>query len=62
MALRDGDIIPVEMPEEVFAQVDGIPIFSGRYGVSNGKIAVQLEKHLCPEMIAGQAAMVAMEK
>ncbi|MBE7562881.1 flagellar motor switch protein FliM [Acidithiobacillus sp. HP-6] len=61
LALRDGDIIPVEMPEEVFAQVDGIPIFSGRYGVSNGKIAVQLEKHLCPEMIAGHAAIAAME-
>ncbi len=61
MSLRDGDVIPIEMPAEVFARVDGIPVFSGHYGVSNGKIAIQYEKPLCPEIIAGQAAMAALE-
>ncbi|MFA7496273.1 MAG: flagellar motor switch protein FliM [Acidithiobacillus sp.] len=61
LALRDGDVIPIEKPEEVLARIDGIPIFSGHYGVANGKMAVQLKAHLCPEILAGQAAMSALE-
>ncbi len=61
LALRDGDVIPIEMPEKVITQIDGIPVFSGCYGMSNGKYAVQVIEHLCPEIEAGQAAMAALE-
>ena len=61
LALRDGDVIPIEMPESTIARIDGIPVFSGRYGTFNGKYAVQVTEHLCPEITAGQAAMAALE-
>ncbi|MCP4283735.1 MAG: flagellar motor switch protein FliM, partial [Gammaproteobacteria bacterium] len=44
--LSVGDIIPLEIPEQVDMMASGIPIFKGQLGVSNGKYALKLDKWL----------------
>jgi len=40
--LRPGDIIPIEMPELVTVFAEDIPVFKGRFGVSDGNNAVKI--------------------
>ncbi len=42
--MKVGDVIPIEMPESVFARVDEIPVFQARYGMSAGNSALQVEQ------------------
>lgn len=44
MQLRAGDIIPIEMPEQVIVQVEEVPIFRGRYGTYNKHAALQIDE------------------
>jgi len=37
-----GDVIPVELPPQVTAEVEGVPVFTGRYGASRGNRALQV--------------------
>ncbi len=39
--LKEGDVIPVELPEMVTVRAADTPIFRGVFGISNGKNAVQ---------------------
>ncbi len=41
--LKVGDIIPLDFPDEVVAEVEGIPLYRGRFGVSNGKNAIRID-------------------
>jgi flagellar motor switch protein FliM len=49
MTMSVGDILSVEMPQLVTAQVDGVPIFDCRYGALNGQYAIRIESVLTPE-------------
>jgi flagellar motor switch protein FliM len=40
--LKKGDVIPFDMPETVTLRAEGIPIFVGKVGVSDGNYAVQI--------------------
>jgi flagellar motor switch protein FliM len=40
--LHAGDVIPVSMPEQVTLKVDGVAMFSGRFGVHKGHNAVKV--------------------
>jgi flagellar motor switch protein FliM len=40
--LEAGAIIPVELPETVLAAVDGVVVFSARFGKSNGNLALKV--------------------
>ncbi len=40
--LSPGDVLPIEMPELVDINVEGVPVFRGMFGVSNGKHAVKI--------------------
>ena len=40
--LQTGDVIPVEMPEQVTLQVQDEPMFSGQFGVRGGRNAVRI--------------------
>ncbi|WP_018872507.1 flagellar motor switch protein FliM [Thioalkalivibrio sp. ALJ16] len=40
--IQPGDIIPVELPEKITLQVEDIPMFRGKFGVSNGMNAFQV--------------------
>ncbi|RME34578.1 MAG: flagellar motor switch protein FliM, partial [Gammaproteobacteria bacterium] len=42
MQLKPGDVIPFEMPAEVCATSEGIPIFTARFGASRGNLALQV--------------------
>ena len=41
--LEAGDIIPIEMPETVVLNANGIPMFDTRVGMSNGNLALRIE-------------------
>lgn len=40
--LKAGDVIPIEVPELVAVRVQGIPLFLGQFGVSNGMNAIKI--------------------
>ncbi len=61
LSLRNGDVIPIEMPELLTARVQGIPIFVGRYGIHGERYALQFEHGVTPESEEGLAAMAAWE-
>lgn len=42
MELKAGDIIPIDLPELVQLSVEGLPLFHGRYGVSNKNMAIKI--------------------
>lgn len=55
LSLRDlqnikvGDIIPIEMPEFVTLRSEGIPVYRGKLGLSNGNYAVKLARRVIDE-------------
>jgi flagellar motor switch protein FliM len=44
--MQIGDVIPLDMPEFVTASVDGVPVMDCRYGISNGRYALRMERML----------------
>jgi len=41
-ALKAGDVIPVDLPEEFILQANGVPVFRGKMGISNENLAVKI--------------------
>ena len=46
LRLREGDIIPINMPESVIVRAEGIPIYRGVYGQSSEKAAIKLTERV----------------
>jgi flagellar motor switch protein FliM len=44
--MQVGDVISLDIPELVTASVDGVPVMECRYGISNGRYALRMEKML----------------
>lgn len=44
LEMEAGDVIPVEMPEELTLMANGIPVFSGKLGVSRDNLAYKVLK------------------
>jgi flagellar motor switch protein FliM len=42
MQLKKGDVIPIDMPETVILKAEGIPVFEGKVGISDGNYAIQI--------------------
>ena len=42
MRLKKGDVIPFDMPETVILKAEGIPVFEGKVGISDGNYAIQI--------------------
>lgn len=42
VGLAPGDIIPIDLPDEIKLHADHIPIASGRLGISNGNVAIKI--------------------
>ncbi len=40
--LNIGDVIPVDIPDVVTAEIEGIPVFRGQYGLSRGNRALKV--------------------
>lgn len=46
MGLKMGDVISLDLPDAVVAQVDGVPMFKCRYGQKDGQLALKVERVL----------------
>lgn len=44
--MKEGDIIPMQIPETITAKVDGVPVMECTYGKMNGQYALRVEKLL----------------
>jgi flagellar motor switch protein FliM len=44
--MKVGDIIPLSVPEQIQATVDGVPVMDCSYGMLNGQYALKVEKLL----------------
>lgn len=44
MALKEGDILPLELPETVTARVDGVPVMECEYGSQHEQRALRVQK------------------
>jgi len=44
MALKIGDILPIELPEAVTARVDGVPVMNCEYGSQSGLRALRVKE------------------
>ncbi|MDO8651611.1 MAG: flagellar motor switch protein FliM [Undibacterium sp.] len=44
--MKEGDVIPLSIPEIITAKVDGTPVMECKYGVFNGQYALRVEKLL----------------
>lgn len=56
LALKAGDVLPIELPETVVGKVGGIPVMECTYGTSNNRYALRVEKmikHQDPEANMG---------
>jgi len=49
LAMKIGDVVPVEVPERVTAEIDGVAILECTYGVRNGNYALRIERVLQPD-------------
>jgi flagellar motor switch protein FliM len=48
MELKPGDVIPVDIPQEIVAHVEEAPVFRARYGVSRGNYALKVVEMIQP--------------
>ncbi|ANN78277.1 flagellar motor switch protein FliM [Bordetella flabilis] len=48
MNLKVGDVLPVEVPETVIANVDSVPVMECGYGVFNNQYALRVQQLLTP--------------
>lgn len=49
LEMQIGDVLPLDIPPHVTAEVDGVPILDCSYGVRNGQYALRIERVLQPE-------------
>jgi len=49
--MRVGDVIPLNVPEILQAEVDGVGVFECRQGTKNGHYAIKVERFLGPEEV-----------
>ncbi|CNL51538.1 flagellar motor switch protein FliM [Yersinia proxima] len=52
MKMKKGDVIPIDKPEIIEARVDGVPVFSGKYGCINKQYALKVEKIMNPALLS----------
>ncbi len=61
-ALKPGDIIPFDMPQEVDVEASDVPIFRGRMGVSDGNYAMKVTRWLQKKRRKGLHDYLEMER
>ncbi len=58
--LKEGDIIPIEMPDEVTIVSGDIPLLKGKYGVHGGNVAIKVNSQV--QLDDGQSTALAIGK
>lgn len=48
LTMKDGDIIPVDIPDHVVARIEGVPVFKARFGESRGNCALKVDEIMGP--------------
>ncbi|ANC41532.1 flagellar motor switch protein FliM [Hafnia alvei] len=48
LKLQPGDVLPIEKPEKLIANVDGVPVLTCQYGSQNGQYALRVERLINP--------------
>ena len=61
-ALRKGDIIPFDMPEEVEVEAADVPVFKARLGVSDGNYSLKVTRWLKKSRRKGLQDYLEMER
>ncbi|MBS3965177.1 MAG: flagellar motor switch protein FliM [Methylomonas sp.] len=49
--LKKGDVIAIDMPDTVWLEVENVPVFSGKLGLSDGNYAIEIVDKLSPDDI-----------
>jgi flagellar motor switch protein FliM len=49
MKLKAGDVLPVDVPQTVRAEIEGVPILECRFGIANGHYALRVERVMSPD-------------
>lgn len=49
--LKQGDVIPIEMPTQVVLKAEGVPVFLGKVGLSDGNYAIQITEKVTHETL-----------
>jgi flagellar motor switch protein FliM len=44
--VRPGDIIPIELPDQVELNIEDIPLFRGKFGTMNGQNAIKIDEFI----------------
>ncbi len=44
LAMQEGDIVPVDIPDHVIATVEGVPVLKARFGESRGNCALKVDE------------------
>lgn len=52
MKMQKGDIIPIDTQDSIEACVDGVPVFSAKYGCVNKQYALKVEKMMSPGLLS----------
>jgi flagellar motor switch protein FliM len=47
--MKTGDIIPIDIPDAIMANVDEIPLMECRYGQQGGQYALKIERFVTSE-------------
>ena len=47
--MKAGDIIPLNIPEQIVGTVDEVPLMECRYGQQGGQYALKIERFIAPE-------------
>jgi len=59
LKLKAGDVIPLNIPSKIEAQVDNVPLIECTYGQQNGQYALKVERFIAapPDLPVGEPAM-----
>lgn len=56
MSLKAGDVLPVDVPETIIANVDGVPLMECGYGVFNGQYALRVQNMFTHDTESNEAS------
>lgn len=62
LKLKEGDIIPITMPENVIVRAEGIPIYRGIYGEHNEMASIKLTERIEKPINPNDATRALIEK
>jgi flagellar motor switch protein FliM len=49
LAMQVGDVLPIDIPPKIHAEVDGVSVLECQYGVVNGQYALRVDRMIAPE-------------